>query len=311
MADPNNPNGPRGIYVLPEADISHIKRHHSNLRYGNESPFQALDLFLPETEASVEGYPLVVFVHGGAWMMCDKRDIQLTAPLQLLQHGFAVASINYRLSSEAHFPAQIYDVKAALYWLQERAANYELNAHCVALWGASAGAHLANLTATSAGAKALEPPNSHKDKVYPPLRAVVSWFGPTDFLWMDNYFHQTQAGLADHSSINSPESKLLGGCIQELSDLVRQANPETWLTPECPPFLIQHGLPDPIVPFQHSVVFAHKITAVARQRRVYLDIFPNAGHGGEDFSNPKNILRIKKFLDENLVHPRSETDKNI
>ncbi len=301
MADPNNPNGPRGIYVLPEADTSHIKRLHSDLRYGNASPFQALDLYLPETEVPARGFPLVIFVHGGAWMMCDKRDIQLTAPLQMLQHGLAVASINYRLSSEAHFPAQIYDVKAALYWLQKNAALYEINPTRVALWGASAGAHLANLTATSAGAKALESPEAGTKTTYPPVRAVVSWFGPTDFSWMDRYFHQTGVGAADHSEEDSPESRLLGRGIRDVPDLVRQANPETWITPYCPPFLLQHGLPDPIVPFQHSVIFAHKIDSVAGPGKVHLDILPNAGHGGDEFASRKNIMKVQSFLMRNLA----------
>lgn len=296
MADPNNPNGPRGIYVLPEADISHVQRLHSDLLYGDESLFQALDLYFPDTDAPSEGYPLIVFVHGGAWMMCDKRDIQLTAPLQLLQHGFAIASINYRLSSEVRFPAQIYDVKAALYWLQEKATKYEINPNRMALWGASAGAHLANLTATSAGAKALESPDAENKSKHPPVRAVVSWFGPTNFLLMDRYFQQTGAGTTDHSETNSPESRLLGCCIRDVPDLVRLANPETWLTPECPPFLLQHGLPDPIVPFQHSVIFADKIDAVAGPGKAQLDILPIAGHGGPAFESTENIAKVREFL---------------
>lgn len=125
MADPNSPNGPNGIYVLPFADIEHIANKHLDMAYASTSEFQKLDLYLPEGEAPIGGWPLLVFVHGGAWMMCDKRDIQLNPPLRLLKEEIAVASINYRLSSEAKFPAQIHDVKTALRCLKARAREFE------------------------------------------------------------------------------------------------------------------------------------------------------------------------------------------
>jgi acetyl esterase/lipase len=304
MSESNQAGVPSSIYVLPEADTAHIRNSHRDLAYATASPFQALDLYLPDTPEPVGGYPLVVFVHGGAWKMCDKRDIQLNGPLQIVPHGYALASINYRLSGEARFPAQIYDVKAALRWLRANAKQYGVSAERVAIWGDSAGAHLASLAGTSDGILELEDLSQGCSEQSSAVRAVVSWFGPTQFTWMDVYFGQTGAGVADHSHADSPESQLLGACVRDVPDAVRRANPETWLRPQCPPFLLQHGLQDSIVPFQHSVVFAHRIDEVAGPGRARLDILPTAGHGGPEFETTENLQCVMAFLAQHLGEPR-------
>ena len=135
MSAIHSPDGPDGIYVLPFADVSHIANKRLDLAYADGSPFQTLDLYFPEGGAPEGGWPLLIYVHGGAWMMCDKRDIQLNSPLSLTGAGFAVASINYRLSSEATFPAQIYDVKAAIRFLRAHASEWAINSKRFALWG--------------------------------------------------------------------------------------------------------------------------------------------------------------------------------
>jgi acetyl esterase/lipase len=304
MADPHQAGVSSSIYVLPEADTAHIRNAHRDVAYATDSPFQALDLYLPDSPPPVGGYPLVVFVHGGAWKMCDKRDVQMNGPLQILPHGYALASINYRLSGEARFPAQIHDVKAALRWLRANSKAYGLNAERVAIWGDSAGAHLASLAGTSHDIAELEDLSQGCPEQSSAVRAVVSWFGPTQFAWMDVYFGQTGAGVADHSDADSPESQLLGAGVRDVPDAVRRANPETWLRPQCPPFLLQHGLQDAIVPFQHSVVFAHRIDEVAGPGRARLDILPTAGHGGPEFETAENLQRVMAFLAQHLGEPR-------
>lgn len=295
MADPNSPDGPKGIYVLPFARTEHISRKTFDLAYGSLSPFQTLDLYLPESEAPRGGWPLLVYVHGGAWMMCDKRDIQIKEPLQLLDHGIAVASVNYRLSGEAVFPAQIHDVKAALRYLRAHANSLGLRAGDPAIWGASAGAHLAMLAGTTGGLRLLEDFSLGWADQSSAVCAVVSWFGPTDFLMMDRYFGETGAGTADHSVADSPESKVLGRTITEVPALVRAANPETWLTADCPKFLFQHAAADPIVPVQHSIHFARRINEVAGSGRAELQIVENAGHA-EGFDRPDIVARTISFL---------------
>jgi acetyl esterase/lipase len=302
MPDPNSPHGPKGIYVLPFADVSHITTIHRDIRYAEGSDFQTLDLYLPEGDAPDGGWPLAIFVHGGAWMMCDKRDIQLNAPLKLLQHGFAVASINYRLSSEATFPAQIHDVKAAIRCLKAKAKEFALSSGRFGIWGASAGGHLAMLAGASAGVNILEDLTQGWAEQDCTVQAVVSWFGPTNFLMMDAYFAETGAGTADHSAPDSPESKLLGGPITGQPAMVAAANPETWITADCPPFLFQHAPGDPIVPVQHSVHFAHRINERAGYGRAQLRFVENAGHAGPEFDKDDVVAVVIAFLKDKLAH---------
>lgn len=300
MPDPNNPDGAKGIYVLPFADIDHVRNRHLDIRYAEASPFQALDLYLPDGAAPSGGWPVVVFIHGGAWMMCDKRDIQLVGPLSLLALGYAVASINYRLSSEAVFPAQIHDVKAAIRCLRANSSEFGLDARRLAVWGASAGAHLAALAGTSAGVSILEDRAQGWADQDSAVRAVVSFFGPTDFLMMDTYLNETGAGTPDHSAAGSPESKLLGAPITEIPAVVRAADPQTWLTPSVPPFFFAHAPSDPIVPVQHSVIFASRITATAGRGRSHLRFVEGAGHAGPEFDEPGLLAEVARFLDASL-----------
>jgi acetyl esterase/lipase len=301
MSDPNNPNGQKGIYVLPFADIDHVRNKRLDIRYAEASQFQTLDLYLPDGVAPDGGWPLVVFIHGGAWMMCDKRDIQLVGPLSLLGHGYAVASINYRLSSEAVFPAQIHDVKAAIRFLKAKSGEFGLDAGRLAVWGASAGAHLASLAGTSAGVSILEDRLQGWSGEDSSVRAVVSFFGPTDFLMMDTYLSETDAGTPNHSNAGSPESKLLGAPITEIPALVRAADPQTWLTPSVPPFFFAHAPLDPIVPVQHSVLFAARITAIAGPGRARLRFVEGAGHAGPEFDEAGLLTEVANFLDANLA----------
>lgn len=305
MADPNSPNGPDGIYVLPFAAIEHIPNKHLDIPYAEASSFQKLDLYLPAGNMPSGGWPLLVFVHGGAWMMCDKRDIQLNPPLRLLKEGIAVASINYRLSSEAKFPAQIHDVKTAICCLKAKAQALGIAKDRVAIWGCSAGAHLAALAGTSAGVSLLEDPSAGWADENVDVTAVVSWFGPTNFLMMDAQLSETGAGHADHSDALSPESKLLGARITECQSMVRAANPETWVTPQCPPFLLQHAPNDPIVPIQQSVLFADLITRVAGPGRASLHFVENAGHAGPEFERDDVVGRAIAFLRKHLM-PQTE-----
>jgi acetyl esterase/lipase len=300
MADPNSPDGPNGIYVLPFADTDHVRTVFRDVAYADRSPFQALDLYLPEGAPPAFGWPLVVFVHGGAWMMCDKRDIQLKSPLTLIDHGIAVASVNYRLSSEARFPAQIHDVKAAIRCLRARAAEFGIDGERLAVWGASAGAHLALLAGMTGRASVLDDLSLGHAGETCEVAAVVSWFGPTDFLKMDGYLRETGAGVPDHGDAASPESKLLGDRIDRVPSLVRAANPETWLTPDCPPVLFQHAPADPIVPVQMSVHFAARINQVAGPGRARLHLVEGAGHAGPEFDRPEVVGRTVDFLKETL-----------
>ncbi len=303
MGEMHSPDGPNGIYVLPFADVSHIANRHLDLAYAGASPFQALDLYLPEGDAPESGWPLLIYVHGGAWMMCDKRDIQLNSPLSLTNAGFAVASVNYRLSGEATFPAQIYDVKAAIRFLRAHAASYKLDAGRFALWGCSAGGHLVALAGTTNNVPIMEDFSMGNADTSSTVQAVVSYFGPNQLDIMDQFYTQTKVGAFSHLAPDSPESRLLGGIPTQVQGQVIAANPETWVTKDCPPFFLAHAPLDPFVPVQHSVMLSQKITAMAGEGRAHLRFVQNAGHATPEFDEPALTAEVIAFLNQALALP--------
>jgi acetyl esterase/lipase len=282
----------------PPADTSHITRKFLDIPYAQLSAAQKLDLYLPEQG---EGpFPLILSIHGGAFMGCDKADLQILPMLEGLKRGYAVAGLNYRMSGEARFPALVQDVKAAVRWLRANASQYKLDPARIAAWGGSAGGYLASMLGTSAGIPELEDLSLGNPTQPCNVQAVVCWFGPTNFLNMDDYL--AASGLKpseeqSHSSENSPESLLLGRKITEIPELVRAANPETYIRPDAPPFLLQHGTLDPTVPVQHSIDFALKLKKIIGEDKATLDLLEGAGHGDPKFETAENVQKVLDFLD--------------
>jgi len=133
------------------------------------------------------------------------------------------------------------------------------------------------------------------------VQAVVYWFGPTDFLKMDEQLKESKVKNPQiHSLPNSPESELIGKNLVDAQELVKAVNPETYITPDDPPFLIQHGLIDHLVPFQQSVNLAQKLEVVLGKEKVTLELFENNDHGGPAFTTAQNINKVFKFLDKYL-----------
>jgi acetyl esterase/lipase len=286
-------------------------RRFFDLAYASASPAQKLDLYLP---TQGEGpFPLVIWVHGGAWLVGDKRSYLGDPPaiaFQLLRRGYALASLNYRLSQEARFPAQIQDVKTAVRWLRLHAQDYSLDPDRFGAWGASAGGHLAALLGTSEGIPELE--GEHLGSAGAPgrVQAVVDWFGPTDFLQMDRQAAAVGCptfGDGGHDSPGSPESRLVGAPIQERPDLVQAANPIAYIRAGMPPppFLIQHGTQDCIVPVGQSLLLSEALLPVLGEENLTLTLLP-AGHGappvpGEPFNSAANTRLIIDFFARHLL----------
>ncbi len=237
---------------------------------------QLLDLYRP---AQPQGLlPVVVWIHGGAFRTGSKD--QAGNATWLTAHGYAVASINYRLSQEALWPAQLQDCQAAVAWLRAHAADYGLDPARIAAWGPSAGGHLVSTLGLTEAAR---------------LRAAVDFFGPTDFLQMDA--HALPTGMR-HNPADSPESQLVGGAIQDNKDKVARANPITYVTPQAPPFLILHGDQDSLVPVHQSEL----LHAALKQAGVPVTFYKivGAGHGGPQFDTPLVRAMVLAFLDLHL-----------
>lgn len=245
-----------------------------------------LDLYLP---AASRPLPLVVWIHGGGWRSGGK---DRCSALQLTRNGYAVASVGYRLTGESQFPVQIQDCKAAIRWLRANAKRYGLDADHIGVWGSSAGGHLVALLGTSGGVEDLEG-NHGVSGQSSRVQAVVDYFGPTDFLRMDDF-----PGKIVHNAPDSPESLLIGGPIQQNPEKVARANPIAYVTENDPPFLIVHGDKDPLVPIDQS----RRLEAALKTAGVdvHMHVIEGGGHGGKGFSSPETLAMVTGFLDRNL-----------
>lgn len=264
--------------------------------YASASPAQRLDLYAPVTGKGPS--PVVVWVHGGGWAAGDKRLSPASFQLRLVERGYAVASVNYRLSGEATFPAQIQDVKAAVRWLRANAGRYGLDPKRVGAWGSSAGGHLAALLGTSGGVEALEGASLGNRKQSSRVQAVVDWYGPTDFLVMDSQAEAIGCPRRfGHGAPGSPEARLLGATIGERPELARAANPVTYASRDDPPTLIEHGSADCTVAPGQSVLLRDALAPLLRKNRVWFNVLEGSGHGGPAFSSEENIALVLRFLD--------------
>jgi acetyl esterase/lipase len=283
------------------ANTEHVKRKFLDVPYAHLSSSQKLDIYLPD-----EGdgpFPVILSIHGGAFMGCDKTDDQVMPMLEGLKRGYAVVAVNYRLSWEAIFPALVHDVKAAVRWVRANAHKYHLDPERIAAWGCSAGGFLSSMLGVSADISDLEDLSLGNPDQSSYIHAVIDWYGPKNFLKMDEQLEANgrlpPVGFR-HSEANSPESLLLGQAVTEIPEKVKEANPEIYIRPNTPPFLIQHGNKDLTVPVQQSVEFAEKLKRVLGEKVVTLELVEGAEHEDAKFQTPQNVARVLDFLDEHL-----------
>jgi acetyl esterase/lipase len=249
---------------------------------------QMLDLYVPERASAL--LPVVIWIHGGSWRSGSKEGCPA---LPLTTRGYAVASINYRLTDEAVFPAQIEDCRAAIRWLRSNASKYHIDPSKIGVWGASAGGHLAALLGTAADAKGWDGVGNFSDQSTL-VQAVCDYFGPVDFL---HKFNPDRA-----SGPNSPVARLLGGPLKDKQEDARTASPLTYVSKGDSPFLIVHGDMDALVPLDQSrlLLDALKKNGVSAQ----LIVVTNGKHGpfgAECDPNPDQIrASVFGFFDRNL-----------
>lgn len=251
----------------------------------NAGERQMLDLYLP---AAGTKWPLIVWIHGGGWMEGGKEN---PPSLRFLKHGFALASVNYRFSQDALFPAQLIDCKAAIRWLRAHAAENGINPNRIGVWGASAGGHLAALLGTTGGVKEFD--QGENAGVSSRVQAVCDWFGPTDFTQITNSPEDLK-----HEGPDWPESRLIGGLVSQNIGKAEQANPIRYITADDPPFLIMHGDKDPVVPLAQSELLADALRKAGVP--VIFRVVPGGEHGGPAFRKLEEIDRLYYFFLQNL-----------
>jgi acetyl esterase/lipase len=266
-------NESSGVRILKDIEYSKVS-----------DQVQLLDLYIPENKT--EKFPLVVWIHGGGWTGGNKEKCRAEF---LITKGFAVASINYRLSRVAKFPAQINDCKAALRFLRAKSAEYNIDPNHIGVWGSSAGGHLAALLGTTAGVKELES-NGGNENHSSEVQAVCDFSGPTDFL---TYLYSVD----EKTKKNSPVTMLLGLPFDGNQNAFAKASPVTYVKEDktFPPFLIMHGDQDSVVPVSQSIDFSEALKKIGCD--VTLHIINGAGHG---FGSEKINAEVVNFFDKHL-----------
>jgi acetyl esterase/lipase len=283
--------------IIQKINVDYYTRKCLDVPYAHISPTQTLDIFLPEGDGP---FPVILAIHGGGFAFGDSRGPDCVSALHGLKRNYAIVSVNYRLSGEATFPADVEDVKAAIRFIRANAAKYSLNPDKIATWGGSAGGTLSAMCATSGDVAEFKNPLLGNEEVSDKVQAAIDWYGPINFLTMDQQFKEIGIAGLIHNSANSFESKLMGQQITLIPELVAKHNPEMYITADCPPIFIQHGSIDDVIPRIQSINFAAKLEDILGPDKVFLEILEDAGHGGEKFDTPENINKVLDFLDKHL-----------
>ena len=272
-----------GAMAVPQPAYSlDVKRDIEFARVGDLS--LRLDLYVPPAAHP----PLVVFVHGGAWRAGSKSDFPLG---KLVAEGFAIASVDYRLSTQAQFPAQSHDIKAAIRYLRAHQTELGIDAHRIVISGASAGGHLAALVGVTNGNKELEGDIGGNLDQSSDVQGIISLFGASDFMTILS--QSTPHGL----QVRVPALQLLlGGQPSEKPDLAKLASPVDHVDAHDPPLLLIHGDADPQMPPEQSKELAEAYQHAGLP--VQLVIISGAGHGGGKFFDDEHIAMMKDFLDK-------------
>jgi acetyl esterase/lipase len=263
------------------AEVGRVTRAVEYARIGGAA--LALDLHLPDGVARPK---LIVWVHGGAWRSGSRESMPLA---NLVEQGYAVASVDYRLTPVAPFPAQAHDIKAAIRFLRAKQAELGVDASRIAIAGDSAGGHLAALVGVSGGVAELEGDvGEHRDQSSA-VQAIVDFYGPTNLTTILD--QSTVHGLG----VRIPALQLLlGGQPADKPELATLASPVTHVDAGDPPLLILHGDQDPQVPINQSHELAGRYEAL--KLPVQLEVVHGAAHGGAAYHDARRTEIVRAFL---------------
>jgi acetyl esterase/lipase len=276
------------LWVTPFAVAETLEtRVTRDLTYAQDDGIlRKLDFYDPADPRPEKPTPLLVWVHGGAWSGGSKQGVPLMA---LTHQGIAIASVDYRLSTVAPFPANVHDLKAAIRFLRANAEKFHIDPERIFIVGSSAGGHLAALTGLSGGDAALEGRVGDCLTTLSSVRGVISFFGASDLV------HILDQSTDFGRKMRVPAlTLLLGGPLEEKMDLARQASPVSHLDPRDPPLLLIHGDQDPQMPFQQSL----DLQIACKEKNIPCQLIPIVGgvHGGDLFYTVKILDELVRWV---------------
>lgn len=260
---------------------------------GDANPRQTLDLYLPKEKAE-SASPVLLWIHGGAWRKGSKD--RPGRALKAAGLNCVIASVNYRLTQEESWPAQVHDCKAALRWVRANAKKYHFDPDRIVIWGASAGGHLATFLGATQNHPKLDGKLGSNLDQSTSVKAIVNFYGPTDFLLMND-----QGSSMDHNAASSPEGLLLGGQVSSLKTKAKVASPFHQISKDDAPILTVHGTKDPLVPYQQGKALDEKLDEL-KVPSILLSV-AEGGHGkGFGVSVDRGVIEFLRhhFFDEEL-----------
>lgn len=286
------------IPQTPEFDadlINNVSAKYLDVSYATEKE-QILDLYIPKRKK--EKYPLILYIHEGAFLFGSKRDKRMESLFAALDEGYAIASVDYRKADQVTWPAPVYDIKAAVRFLRAHAEEYRLDKDRFTVWGMSAGAYLGVMTAVTNHMQWFEDRSMGNPQESSEIQTVVDLCGAcSGFHQLDEFIRGNGFGRANHDEADSPESILMGQPLQEVKELCHLANPINYIRKEIPPFFVLHSLKDPVVPVQQSRLLVEAIREKAGKDKVTA-VFTEteADHGKPDYNTGEIVKAALEFL---------------
>ncbi len=272
---------------------------YSNVDYvGNGNSKQMLDIYIPAGISTPTG--TIVHFHGGAFMMGSKGVSEQPSFQNLYNNGYICVDINYRLSTDSIWPAQVYDCKAAIRFLKANAELYHVDTCKIGVIGESAGGYLVAMLGTTAQVPQLEGLHLGNTNVTSRVHAVVDLFGPINFLTMDA--EAAALGFTiNTNSANSPESRLMGVAVQTIPQLVAQANPTTYISTDDASFFISAGTNDQNIPYTQGQNFCNVLIPVIGAENASFELLSGAGHGGSVWHSTTQDAKYLSFFNAALT----------
>lgn len=269
-----------------ELDVPYIEN-------GDEA--QKLDIYYPEKPGD-KPLPLIVHIHGGGWIGGSRFPCPVVS---MTSKGYVVASIGYRFSQKAKFPAQIQDCQAAIRWLRGNAGKYNIDVNHVGAVGGSAGGHLSALVGTAGGKKAFPVIGEFREQS-DAVQCVCDIFGPSNFTSVMKQAEEDKnvRNIFKFNTPSDPYSSLIGAALDREKEKTDAVSPIHYVSEDTPPMLILHGTHDALVPYAQSEELAAALKA--KNVPVWFQTLPGSGHGGPAFSKPAIVALMQNFFDGHL-----------
>lgn len=303
----------------PEIDVTQFRKTALDLHYADQSENQILDIFYPDEG---EGpYPLVIVLHGGAFCAGHKRSYYVKRMCQPVHAGYAVATVEYRLTQEATWPAQLLDGKLAIRYLRAHAKELNLDPDKFALWGNSAGGTVTQIMAVTGDNEEYDD-LSIGEKASSKVQCALAWYTISEInsceqFSFDSFELRKATGAGKGMMPNGGEVKesmftrLLGFNPLYYPEKTAKISPIALVDENCADMLLQHGTNDLVVDHHQSIYMYEKVKAVCGEDRCQLDLFEGEPHGSQQIKSIENINHCIDFLDKHLLNGNNPYRKEL